>query len=90
MPIYLVERHFAEQMRLDDLGVRAMRAQDRDDGPRWLYSFLSADRRRSYCLYEAPSPETILAAARQAGLPDDVVVEVDRVDPATLGTEPSR
>lgn len=44
-----------------------------------LFSFVSADRRRSYCLYEAPSPEAIRATARRAGLPANVVVEVDRV-----------
>ena len=51
---------------------------------RWLFSFLSADRRRSYCLYEAPSPEAIIAAARRAGVPADEIVEVDRFDPAAM------
>jgi hypothetical protein len=47
-----------------------------------LYSFLSADKRKTYCLYEAPSPEAIRRAAARAGLPADVVVEVtDRVLP---------
>ena len=46
---------------------------------RWLFSFLSADKRRSYCLYEAPSPDAIVSAAVKAGLPADVIVEVDRV-----------
>ena len=27
-----------------------------DESVSWLYSFLSADRHRTYCLYEAPSP----------------------------------
>lgn len=44
-----------------------------------LFSFLAADRRRTYCLYEAPSPDAIVAAAERAGLPADVVIEVDRV-----------
>ena len=35
-----------------------------DEGVSWVFSFLSADRRRTYCLYEAPSPEAIVAAAR--------------------------
>jgi hypothetical protein len=39
-------------------------------------SFLSADRRKSYCLYEAESAEAITRAARAAGIPADVVVEV--------------
>jgi len=47
-----------------------------------VFSFLSADRLRSYCLYEASSPAAILAAARRAGVPADVIVEVDKIDPA--------
>jgi len=46
----------------------------------WLYSFLSADKRKTYCLYEAPSAQAIRSAAERAGLPADVIVEVaDRV-----------
>ncbi len=48
---------------------------------RWLFSFLSADRRRSYCLYEAPSAEEIMVAARRANVPVDEIVEVDRFVP---------
>jgi hypothetical protein len=51
------------------------------EGVRWLFSFLSADRRRTYCLYEAPSPEAIIAAARKANVPADAVVEVDAATP---------
>ena len=42
---------------------------------------LSADRRRSYCLYEAPSAEEIMVAARRANVPVDEIVEVDRFVP---------
>ena len=51
----------------------------------WLFSFLSADRHRTYCLYEAPSPDAIIAAARRANVPVDAVVEVD---PATQELSP--
>ena len=70
---------------------RAARSHDDDvelieeinagEGVRWLFSFLSADRRRTYCLYEAPSPDAIVAAARRANVPADAIVEVG---PATL------
>ena len=53
-----------------------------EEGVRWVYSFLTADKLSSYCLYEAASPDAILAAARRAGLPADAIVEVDRVDAA--------
>ena len=46
-----------------------------DEDVRWLYSFL-ADKRKSYCLYEAESADAIRRAAVRAGLPADVVVEV--------------
>jgi phosphoglycolate phosphatase-like HAD superfamily hydrolase len=79
MPLFLIERAFAEQLELTGEDVRVIEEVNADEGVRWLFSFLSADRRRSYCLYEAPSPEPIIAAAERVGIPADVVVEVDRV-----------
>jgi len=79
MPLYVVERAFAEQLELTREDVRLIEDVNGDEGVRWLFSFLSADRRRSYCLYEAPSPDAIVAAARRAGIPADVVVEVNRI-----------
>jgi len=79
MPTYVIERSFAEQLDLDGEDVRLIEAANAEEGVRWLFSFLSADRRRSYCLYEAPSPEAIIAAARRAGIPADKVVEVSRI-----------
>ena len=34
------------------------------------------DKRKTYCLYEAPSAQAIRSAAERAGLPADVIVEV--------------
>jgi len=48
-------------------------------GVTWLFSFLSADRRKSYCLYEAPSEEAIRIAARRANVPADVIVPVGTI-----------
>jgi hypothetical protein len=79
MPTYIIERGFAEQLELTSDAVKLIEEVNADEGVHWLFSFLSADRRRSYCLYEAPSPEAILAAAEKAGIPADAVVEVDRV-----------
>ncbi|HEY5144936.1 MAG TPA: DUF4242 domain-containing protein [Solirubrobacteraceae bacterium] len=79
MPLFVIERAFAEQLELTSDDVKLIEEVNADEGVRWLFSFLSADRRRSYCLYEAPSPEAIVAAAERAGIPADVVVEVDRI-----------
>jgi len=82
MPLFLIERTFAEQLELTSDDVRLIDDVNAEEGVSWLYSFLTADRRRTYCLYEAPSPEAILIAARRANVPADKVIEVDRFVPA--------
>jgi Protein of unknown function (DUF4242) len=79
MPMYVIERAFAEQLDLTSDDVKLIEEVNADEGVRWLFSFLSADRRRSYCLYEAPSPDMIVAAAKRVGVPADAVVEVNRI-----------
>lgn len=81
MPLYVIERAYAEQLDMSEDDVRLLQEVNADEGVRWLFSFLSADKRRSYCLYEAPSPEPLREAARRAGLPADVITEVERVSP---------
>ncbi len=79
MPIYMIERSFADQLDLSGDDVREIEEVNANEGVQWLFSFFTADRRRSYCLYEAESPDAIVAAAHRLGIPADVVVEVDRV-----------
>lgn len=79
MPLFLIERSFAEQLELSGDDVRLIESINADAGVQWLFSFLTADRRKTYCLYEAPSPDAIRAAAERARLPADAVLEVERV-----------
>jgi Protein of unknown function (DUF4242) len=81
MALYMIERGFAEQLDLSEGDVELIEEINGEEGVRWLFSFLSADRRRTYCLYEAPSPEAILAAARRANVPADEVVQVSAATP---------
>jgi hypothetical protein len=85
MPLYVIERSFADQLDLTSEDVELIEEVNGDEGVRWLFSFLSADRRRTYCLYEAPTPDAILAAARKANVPADVVVEVSAATPQFSG-----
>lgn len=85
MPLYVIERTFADKLDLTDDDVELIEAVNGDEGVRWLFSFLSADRRRTYCLYEAPSPDAILAAAHKADVPADAIVEVSAATPQFSG-----
>jgi hypothetical protein len=81
MPRFLIERNFAEQLEISDEDARAVRRINDEEGVKWLFSFLSADKKKTYCLYEAPSAEAIIAAARRAEIPADVIVEVSDLRP---------
>lgn len=76
MPVFLIERRYADELEASAELVEGINRVNDEEGVKWLYSFLSADKRKTYCLYEAPSAEAIRSAAVRAGLPADVVVEV--------------
>ena len=84
MPLFLVERNFAEDLELSADDVLGIRAVNDDVGVRWVYSFLSADQRKTYCLYEAESAEVIREAARRNGIPADVIVPVSELQPDAI------
>jgi hypothetical protein len=77
MPRFIIERNFAEQLEVNRDGIAALTQVNADVGVQWLFSFLSADKKKTYCLYEAPNAEAIREAARRLNLPADVIIEVD-------------
>ena len=84
MPLYVIEREFAEQLELLNDDVRLIEEVNADEGVSWLFSFITADKLRTYCLYEAPSPDAIMDAARRANVPADKIVEVSKFVPAEM------
>lgn len=81
MPLFLIERNFAEQLEPSAEGEAAIKLVNDAVGVNWLVSFLSADKKKTYCLYEADSAEAVREAARRANLPADVVIEVSQLRP---------
>ena len=76
MALFLIERNFAQALNPTAAHIKAVGEVNAQAGVKWLYSFLSADRRKTYCLYEAETAEAIREAARIAGLPADVIIEL--------------
>jgi hypothetical protein len=81
VPLFVIERNYAEQLELTKDAAVELKATNDEVGVAWLFSFLSGDKKKTYCLYEAPSAEAIVEAARLAGLPADVVTEVSELRP---------
>ena len=76
MPMFMIERNFAEEIALDPNNEVILTANE-SVGVKWLYSFLSLDKKKTYCLYEAPNGDAVIEAARLSGVPADTVVQVD-------------
>jgi len=81
MPLFLIERNFAEQLEVNRDDVLQVTQVNADVGIQWLFSFLSADKKKTYCLYEAPNAEAIREAALRLNIPADVIIEVGEVRP---------
>jgi hypothetical protein len=84
MPLFLIERNFAEELELSAEAVLGLQAVNDDVGVHWVNSFLSGDKRKTYCLYEAPSADAIREAARRASIPADAIVLVDDIRPEAI------
>jgi hypothetical protein len=84
MPLFLIERNFAEELVTNAESVGRILEINSEVGVHWLFSFLSADKRKTYCLYEAPSTEALREAARRLDLPADVIMEVSELDPRKI------
>jgi hypothetical protein len=81
MPLFLIERNFAEQLQMDRKVAASILEVCADLGCNWLFSFLSADKKKTYCLFESPNAEVIRENARRLNLPADVVVQVSNLKP---------
>jgi hypothetical protein len=86
MPRYLIERTFPGGLGIAAGGAGeelclAVIQRNADDGVTWLHSYVSDDRQRTFCVYDAPSPEAIRKAARRNELPVDRITQVRVLDP---------
>ena len=86
MPRYMVERSFPDgfKMPVDASGARACLAiVECNDQERvsWLQSYVSVDKRRTFCIYDGPSPEAIRRAANRNKLPILKITEVSVLEP---------
>jgi len=86
MPRYMVERSFPEGLGLpmNDQGAQTCAtvvANNLQEGVTWVHSYITPDRKKTYCIYDGPAPESIRQVAKKNGLPVDRITEVRVLDP---------
>lgn len=86
MPRFMVERTFVDGLAIpiNDQGAQAcltVVGNNAVDGVTWVHSYVTGDKGKTFCIYDAPSPEAVRSAAERNGLPVDRITEVRVLDP---------
>lgn len=86
MPRYLVERTFPDRLEIPMTEEGAVTCRNvvnnnAEEGVTWVHSYVSDDKRKTYCVYDGPSPEAIRKVAERNHLPVDRITRVTVLDP---------
>lgn len=86
MPRYLVERTFPDGLHIpvNEQGAQACNlviGTNAENGVTWIHSYVTEDHGKTFCIYDAPSPEAIHEVARANSLPVDKITPVSVLDP---------
>ena len=81
MPRYVVERTFPEGLEIASGLDAAVVERNAEQGVTWIHSYVSDDSRKTFCVYDGPSPEAIRRVAQRNGLPVEVITQVRVLDP---------
>ena len=86
MPRFIVERTFPDGLHIPSNGAGAQAClavvgKNGGNGVTWVHSYVSNDKKKTYCIYDGPDEAAIRASAEQNGLPVDSVTAVSVLDP---------
>jgi hypothetical protein len=86
MPRYIVERTFPEGLAIPvtaEGAAACLGVVDRnaEQGVTWVHSYVSDDKKTTFCVYDGPDPEAIRRAAARNDLPLDRITKVSVLAP---------
>ena len=86
MPRYVVERTFPDGLAIpvNEQGANVCLTvvdNNLQDGVTWIHSYVTVDKKKAFCIYDAPSPEAIRKVAQRNNLPVDRITQVSVLDP---------
>ena len=86
MPRFMVERTFKDGLHIPSNAGGAQACslvvgKNADSGVTWVHSYVSADKTKTYCIYDGPDEAAIRASADANGLPVDSITPVSVLDP---------
>jgi hypothetical protein len=86
MPRYLIERTFPDGLKIPMTAEGAQAClgvvgRNAEDGVTWVHSYVTPDKKKTFCIYDSPTPEAVRRVADRNGLPVDRITEVRVLDP---------
>jgi hypothetical protein len=86
MPRYVIEREFPDGLNIpvNKDGAKTclnVVGNNATDGVTWIHSYVSLDKRKTFCVYDGPNPEAIRRVATRNGVPVNRISEVQVLDP---------
>jgi hypothetical protein len=86
MPRFMVERTFPDGLHIPSTTAGAqvcLTVVDKNagNGVTWVHSYVSADKTKTFCIYDGPNEAAIRASAQATGLPVDSITPVTVLDP---------
>ena len=86
MPRFVVERNFPDGLQIPVNAEGATTcltvvSHNADEGVTWLHSYVTEDKKKTFCIYDGPNPEAIRKAAMSNSLPVDRITQVSVLDP---------
>lgn len=86
MPRYMVERSFPDGLSIPTTAEGAeaclsVVGTNAKSGVTWVHTYVAQDKKKTFCVYDGPNPESIRRDATDNGLPVDRITEVKVLDP---------
>jgi len=86
MPRYVIERDFPDGLIIPTnadgaKGTLGVVERNAEKGVTWVHSYVSNDKKKTFCVYDGPNPEAIRQTAKANGLPVNCITEVRVLDP---------
>jgi predicted amidohydrolase YtcJ len=86
MPRFLVERTFPDGLHIptNETGAQAcltVVGRNAENGVTWVHSYVAADKKKTFCIYDGPDERAIREVAAKNGIPVDTVTQVSVLDP---------
>lgn len=87
MPRFVIERNFPDGLQIPITAEGAattaqVGSVNASEGVNWVHSYVSGDKKNTYCVYDAPDADCIRRAAEKNGLPVGKITEVSVLTPS--------